>query len=38
MLGLDDISREKLVNGEIDTFSTENAFIKFEYVEIKFRT
>lgn len=38
MLGLDDITREKLVNGEIDTFSTENAFIKFEYVEIKFRT
>ena len=35
MLGLDEISREKLIKGEIDTFSTENAYIKFEYLELK---
>ena len=34
MLGLDNISREKMLKGEIDVFSTENAFIKFEYAEV----
>lgn len=34
LLGLDDISREKLQKGEIEVFSTDNAFVKFEYVEI----
>ncbi len=34
MLGLDNISREKLLKGEIDVFSTENSFIKFEYAEV----
>lgn len=34
MLGLDNISREKMLRGEIDVFSTENAFVKFEYAEI----
>ncbi|MGN1125472.1 MAG: hypothetical protein ACI4SM_04730 [Candidatus Gastranaerophilaceae bacterium] len=33
LLGLDDISRNKILNGEIDVFSTENAFVKFEYFE-----
>lgn len=34
MLGLDDISRKKLLSGEIEVFSTENSFVKFEYSEI----
>ena len=34
MLGLDDISRKKLLSGEIEVFSTDNSFIKFEYSEI----
>lgn len=34
LLGLDDNSREKLLKGDIEVFSTENAYIKFEYVEI----
>jgi len=34
LLGLDDETRRKLKNGEIDVFSTENSFVKFEYVEI----
>ena len=34
LLGLDILSREKLLKGEIEVFSTENAFVKFEYTEI----
>lgn len=37
LLGLDEVSREKLLHGESDTFSTENSFVKFEYVETKYR-
>ncbi|MBQ3310626.1 hypothetical protein IJG72_00970 [bacterium] len=35
LLGLDDVSREKLLKGETDIFSTENSFVKFEYTQIK---
>jgi len=38
LLGMDNISREKLINGEIEVFSTENAFVKFEYAEIIVRS
>ena len=38
MLGLDTASREKLVKGEIDLFSTDTAFVKFEYADIIFRS
>lgn len=38
MLGLDTASRDKLIKGEIDVFSTENAFVKFEYADIIFRS
>ena len=34
MLGLDESSRDKLLKGEIEVFSTENAFVKFEHVDI----
>lgn len=34
MLGLDNIAREKMLKGEIDVFSTENAFVRFEYAEV----
>ncbi|MBR1681574.1 hypothetical protein IJ707_07280 [bacterium] len=34
LLGMDTISREKLLKGEIEVFSTDNAFVKFEYAEI----
>lgn len=34
LLGLDNVSREKLKKGEIEVFSTDNAFVKFEYCEI----
>lgn len=34
MLGLDELSRKKLLSGEIEVFSTENSFVKFEYAEI----
>jgi len=34
MLGLDENSREKLINGEIDVFSTDSAFVKFEYADV----
>ncbi len=34
LIGMEDNIREKLKNGEIDVFSTDDAFIKFEYVEI----
>lgn len=37
MLGLDNTSRDKIAKGEIDVFSTDNAFIKFEYADITFR-
>ena len=38
MLGMDNISRDKLIKGEIDLFSTDNAFIKFEYADIIVRS
>lgn len=38
MLGLDNTAREKLLNGEIEVFSTDNAFVKFEYAEIIVRS
>ena len=38
MLGLDSVSRERLIKGEIEVFSTENAFVKFEYAEIIVRS
>ena len=34
LLGLDETSREKLLSGEIEVFSTDNSFVKFEYSEI----
>lgn len=34
LLGLDENSREKLQKGEIEVFSTDNAFVKFEFIEI----
>ena len=37
LLGLDTLTREKLLNGELEVFSTENAFIKFEYLETIFQ-
>ena len=37
LLGMDDTSRERLLKGEIEVFSTENAFVKFEYVDIIIR-
>ncbi len=38
LLGLDDNSREKLQRGDIEVFSTDNAFVKFEYADIIIRT
>ena len=38
LLGLDNVSREKLIKGEIEVFSTDNAFVKFEYAEIIVRS
>ncbi len=34
LLGLDETSKEKLLSGEIEVFSTDNSFVKFEYSEI----
>lgn len=34
LLGQDNSSRERLLNAEIEVFSTDNAFVKFEYAEI----
>ncbi len=34
LLGLDEHTRKKLQNGEIEVFSTDDAFVKFEYTEI----
>ena len=34
LLGLDETSREKLLSGKIEVFSTYNSFVKFEYSEI----
>lgn len=34
LLGLDETSREKLLSGKIEVFSTDNSFVKFEYSEI----
>ena len=34
LLGMDNITRDKLLKGEIEVFSTENSFVKFEYAEI----
>ena len=34
LLGLDEATRKKLQDGEIEVFSTDNAFVKFEYTEI----
>lgn len=33
LIGLQNNVREKIKNGEMDAFSTDNAYIKFEYVE-----
>ena len=38
MLGLDNVSREKLIKGESEVFSTDTAFIKFEYADIIHRS
>lgn len=35
MIGLQNIIREKIKSGEMDAFSTDGAYIKFEYVEIR---
>lgn len=37
MLGMDEASREKLLKGEIEVFSTDNAFVKFEYANVIFQ-
>ena len=34
LLGIDETSREKLQKGEIEVFSTDSAFVKFEYANI----
>ena len=34
LLGLDESSRTKILGGEIEVFSTENAFVKFEYADV----
>ena len=37
MLGLDEATREKILNGEVEVFSTDNSFVKFEYADIIIR-
>lgn len=33
MIGLQNSVREKFKSGQMDAFSTENAYVKFEYIE-----
>lgn len=35
LIGVQNSTREKMKNGEIDTFSTENAYVKFEKIELE---
>lgn len=35
MLGMQTVQREKIKSGELDVFSTDSAYIKFEKVEIQ---
>ncbi len=38
MLGMDNLTREKLLKGEAEVFSTDNSFVKFEYADIIVRS
>lgn len=38
LFGLDVDSREKILEGKIEVFSTDNAFIKFEYADVIVRS
>ncbi len=38
LIGLDNLTREKLLRGDIEVFSTDNAFVKFEYCETIIRS